>query len=1267
MKMYTIKGLAIGFCAMLCFQQADAKEVIGTPNNGRQNNGLLQRKAAGCLPATAQVDIDVNNVRARILNGGDMWWDLNSVAKYEIPKVTDPNGIRKNSMFAGAIWVGGVDVGGNLKVAAMTYRQSGSDYFPGALDTASGEVDKSRCTEYDRIWKVNRSDIEKAGIESTSAPVDILEWPGNGDVFHGEPKILAPFYDALGDGDYNPHDGDYPILDPTRSNEDNERGDQPDQMLFFVYNDKGNIHSETGGIPIGIELQTIAFAFATNDEVNNMTFYKTKITNRSFDEIRNCYFGQWVDADLGNYSDDYVGVDIDRKLGFCYNGDDDDEGILGYGLNPPSVGTTFFEGPRDSAGNEIGLTKFVYYNNDFSINGNPTAAEHYYGYLRGIWKDGSPITEGGNGYLTGAPTSYMFPGDPTNPGEWHEKSAGNTPGDRRYLQSAGPFNLKPGAVNYVTVGVVWARTTTGGATGSLNLLRLASDKAQKLFNNKFGILEGPAAPSLDIQELDNELIITMVDSQVYDLSLPDYPIKNIERFDVIAPGSNNPLNYVFQGYKIYQLRDASVTTGQLENVEQARLLFQVDKRDAYARIVNQELDPDLGVNIPKIKVNGANEGIQHSFRVTEDLFATGNSSLVNFQSYYYVVLAYAVCTDDPNEPIQYLEGRKNVQKYKGIPHKNDPREGGTKLQAGYASGPQIVKHSGSGNGGVFLNITEETVEEVLRAPYVSATPKYLGGSGPVNIKVVDPIKVPNANFELVIRDSSLTTAGARRDSLFDATTYWYLINLDDQDTIFSDTNIHVPNEQVIAKWGISVTVGQAVAPGYPNNELDDDNGFIGFEIVWQDDARQWLSGVEDNDNSVMWLNWIRSGQRGRNEQFNDMAYNHDFAVGGQPMDPFERYENIYDGRIGPYALASRANYQSTAMATFGPAYASSQVGFDNTLTDLQSVDIVLTPDRSKWTKAIVIEMSEDPGLSTGNAAKHTPRKSPSLDRDLKTPISGETGRSWFPGYAINLETGERLNIMFGEDSYLSNANGNDMIWNPTSDYGTSTAPVMGGKHHVYIMGRKSFAGYNGTRYDGGDEYLPKLNSGSVSEMRRVYAQCMWVMPALMAPGFEMKDGVPLTEVTIKLRVKKSYGTQFSNLANPSDPNGTYEQPRYTFNTGDISPEQNVEVGKDAMALINVVPNPYYAYSSYEGSQLDNRVKLINLPTKCTINIFTLNGALVKQIKKDDESTFVDWDLKNHANVPIASGMYIIHVDGGELGEKVIKWFGVMRQIDLDSF
>ena len=130
-----------------------------------------------------------------------------------------------------------------------------------------------------------------------------------------------------------------------------------------------------------------------------------------------------------------------------------------------------------------------------------------------------------------------------------------------------------------------------------------------------------------------------------------------------------------------------------------------------------------------------------------------------------------------------------------------------------------------------------------------------------------------------------------------------------------------------------------------------------------------------------------------------------------------------------------------------------------------------------------------------------------------------------------------------------------------------------------------------------------------------------------------------------------------------------------------------EKAKSALDYINVVPNPYYAYSSYEKTrkdQLDNRVRIINLPSKCTVSIYTLNGTLVRQFKRDvpsdvsagqivsegrddNLSTALDWDLKNTAGITVSSGVYIFHVDAGELGEKVVKWFGIMRPVDLDSF
>jgi hypothetical protein len=280
------------------------------------------------------------------------------------------------------------------------------------------------------------------------------------------------------------------------------------------------------------------------------------------------------------------------------------------------------------------------------------------------------------------------------------------------------------------------------------------------------------------------------------------------------------------------------------------------------------------------------------------------------------------------------------------------------------------------------------------------------------------------------------------------------------------------------------------------------------------------------------------------------------------------------------------------------------------------------------------------------------------------------GRSWFPGYAINLETGERLNIVFGEDSYLPlSEGGKDMIWNPTSKYSDGTYMFNGGKHNIYVMG--SYVGmssriYKGPIYDEGFAYQQLLKttgpnlSPSQVDKRKVFSQAMWVIPAMAAPSFKLENGVPPTEVKMLLNMRKPYTKSLAGG------DSTY-LPRYTFSTESIMNDVNNETGKNSVEKINIVPNPYYATSAYESSAIDARVKITNLPPKATISIYTLNGTLVRRIEKDDEETFVDWDLKNNGKVPVASGFYIIHVDCGDLGEKILKWYGVMRQLDLDTY
>lgn len=1253
-----------------------AKENV--PFHQKRTAPQILKLEAGCDPASASANLDINNVRARIMNGGDMWWDLVGTAAYEIPKTTTEGESKKTSLFAGALWIGGYDDGNNLREAAMTYRQSGSDFFPGPLDPNTGSIEPSECIKWDKIFQVTRTEIN-----------DFLENKVISDNIENWPKSLAPFIDADGDQQYIPENGDYPDA-------------LGDQTLWFVYNDKGNTHMETEALAIGLEVQTMAFAFATNDEINNMTFYKQKIINRSKNKLKDVYFGQWVDADLGYAYDDYVGCDTTRSLGICYNGDDFDEGVMGYGSNPPSVGIDFFQGPKadpndgvdndkdgttdEPEGEEIIMSKFVYYNNDFQNNGNPFEAIHYYNYLDGKWHNGRSMYYGGDGQYNiweSKVVNYMFPDDPRKPyPAWSEVTAKNTPGDRRFLQSAGKFTLKPGAVNYITVGAVWARATTGGNTGSYDLLLIADDKAQKLYNNDFKLIDGPDAPDIAIQELDKELILSLENTT------------KIEKYyDSTLSSTSSYIKYKFQGYQIYQLASSSVTPAELDNADKARLIARVDIVDGIKQLVNRSYVPGLGiVPVEKVDDGGGDLGIKHTFSVKTDAFSSGDASLINNKQYYYMVLSYSNASD-PNEYEQYLAGRKNIEVYTATPHKTNIEFNGNELMSEYGDGPEITRIEGSGNGGMTLELTDSCIKSILEitgGDYKGVKPVYKAGNGPVHIYVYDPLKVPNADFELRFIDSSLMASPSNYTKITNK-AYWTLTKLTPPvTTIVSQTLLGTPNEQIFPDWGLAVKADQVTGPSSTTVTLK--NGFIEANLVFTDVSKQWLTAIPDSDpganKDIAWpYNWIRSGKYQKSASTMDYGCDDAYEEGSNPpnwLDPNSVYEKMLNGTIAPYALAARDVVQSSRYPTFGPAFSNSKY-YNNPIEEISSIDLVLTPDKTKWTKCLVLEMCQDKTLSEGNASKFFPRAHKSWTGQINNgePVydATETGRSYFPGYAVNVETGERLNIIFGEDTYFEKENGRDMLWNPTYNYINPAAQdfetdryIWGGKHFIYVMGSRGSgtASSYASAYDGGESYLKFFTDNpnpSNPKMASFFSSAMYVMMPLVAYPYTMKslaDGLVPGEVKIRIRIEKPYsiyktnGTALNNY-----------QPYYTFSTNSIAMKQSTELGKNAMDLVGIVPNPYYAYSEYEKTQLDNRVRFINLPKKCEISIYTLSGTLIRKFKKDESDenhqTYLDWDMKNSAGVPVASGLYIIYVNGYELGTKTLKWFGIMRPLDLDTF
>ena len=467
---------------------------------------LIAYGIACCFTVSAQapvsvpgLSLDINNIKARINCDGSLFTDYTN-ARFEAPK-----GSGKNTIFASQLWFGGIDAGNQLHMSAQTYRQHGTDFFPGPL-SSTGTTDSATMALASRVWKLNKCDIDAyhqwvLNGSLPPIPVDsatlhtIQEWPAVS--ASGSP--LAPYYDYNGDGFYDPAAGDYPLI-------------QGDQAIFFVYNDNGGIHGETGGSALGLEVQGMAYGFSCNDSaLSNTVFVDYTVINRSATTYTNFYAGSWTDFDIGSYNDDYIGSDATRGAYYSYNGAATDPA---YGATPPAQGVVFLssvyknanltDDPADSTLNgsgyndgivdneQLGMNHFIAYGNNLSVTGNPATAQEYYNYFSSTWKDGTPLTDGGTGYTTsaGCIDDFMFPGDsdPTGYGShcgmtmapWSEVTASSAPGDRRGIASSGPATLQPGAVEYIRLAYVFAKANSGDNLASLPLMteRIDSVKAR---------------------------------------------------------------------------------------------------------------------------------------------------------------------------------------------------------------------------------------------------------------------------------------------------------------------------------------------------------------------------------------------------------------------------------------------------------------------------------------------------------------------------------------------------------------------------------------------------------------------------------------------------------------------------------------------------------------------------------------------------------------------------------------------------------------------
>jgi hypothetical protein len=285
----------------------------------------------------------------------------------------------------GILWGAKVDDDEPIKI-----RVNGSMYNTGlkagkVLRDSDGKVLTTNYSEdyrQQQVWRVRRNwNTAKLGndvaIIKNIEPADVTEaqiaagkaqyesdwnnWPAD----EG-----APFEDVNGDGVYTPGTWD----EETSS----WVGDIPgvkgaDQTIWTVANDLPDEYTESGipvsvseggwgSPPIGFEIQITlwGYDFPFSNPLSSMMFKKAQINyvglpgGRADAKLDTVYFTQWSDPDLGTYTDDYVGSDVDLSLGYVYNGNTfDDQFFSSYGSPVPAAGYDFLEGPKVDADSNL--------------------------------------------------------------------------------------------------------------------------------------------------------------------------------------------------------------------------------------------------------------------------------------------------------------------------------------------------------------------------------------------------------------------------------------------------------------------------------------------------------------------------------------------------------------------------------------------------------------------------------------------------------------------------------------------------------------------------------------------------------------------------------------------------------------------------------------------------------------------------------------------------------------------------------------------------
>lgn len=325
-------------------------------------------------------------------------------------------------------WIGG-RVDGTLRVVQHRNASPGPFGTPDEL-----------CSKRDRIFAISRADVDR--FDATGeATADLLDWP----VAFGAPTI-----DGNGDpSDYILGNGDRPGIVGSRS-------------AWWVSHDiLHNWPAEGITQETGFETSFLVSSLLDRPDQHAVSL-RIRLGYHGNRPISDTWFGLFLDPNLGDGSNDRVGVDTASQLGYAY--DDGPDPVNG--PRSPAIGVVLVrgviadadgldnnhDGQSDEPGEQLGLSSFM--TGHTGIQAHEGAAA--YNDLQGLctlagrpWAPRAPIAGssffGCNAHGTGPETRFFFPGDPVTGSGWTETTPiASPPVDARFVVSTGPFSMEPG-------------------------------------------------------------------------------------------------------------------------------------------------------------------------------------------------------------------------------------------------------------------------------------------------------------------------------------------------------------------------------------------------------------------------------------------------------------------------------------------------------------------------------------------------------------------------------------------------------------------------------------------------------------------------------------------------------------------------------------------------------------------------------------------------------------------------------------------------------